>query len=218
MSEHSFKIVTFGCKVNQYEGQALRQGLLDAGLSEDAAGAQPTVVVVNTCCVTAEAARQSRQAVRKGLRDSGGPRVYVTGCYAHRAACDDALGAIEGLAGIDADKSALLESIADETGCAVAAAEAQPITEFGGHTRAFVKVQDGCDAACSYCIVWRVRPDLRSRLPEEVAEEVRRLSQKHREIVLCGIHLGKYGVDLEGRDDLAGLVAALLDVREVGRI
>jgi threonylcarbamoyladenosine tRNA methylthiotransferase MtaB len=208
----TFKIITLGCKVNQYEGQGLRQSLLDAGLSEACGNGPPSVVVVNTCCVTGEAARQSRQAVRKAL---GASRVHVTGCYAHPSACDDALRAIPVL--VEADKAVLLKAVADEAGVDLPDAAAG-VSEFGGHTRAFVKVQDGCNAGCSYCIVCRVRPDLCSRPVDEIIAEVRRLSRRHREIVICGIHLGKYGIDLDDKIDLAALVRRLLDVPELGRI
>jgi len=214
MAQASFKIVTLGCKVNQYEGQALRRALLDAHLSEVGRGARPSLCVINTCCVTAEAARQSRQAIRKAVADSPAGRVYVTGCYAHQAACDDVLSAIPGVTAIDDDKTALLKSIIGVG----TPARLPPVAEFAGHTRAFVKVQDGCNASCSYCIVRRVRPHPRSRPVAEVVEEVRRLSHEHREIVLCGIHLGKYGVDLNERVSLAGLVGRLLDIAELGRL
>lgn len=256
-SEATFQVVSFGCKVNQVEGETLAANLREIGLREVAREGEAALVIVNTCAVTGEAARQCRQRIRRALR--GGARVIVTGCAAHPAAEDAAIQSMPGLALVEPEKERVLESL---TGGSVrrlrvqrgapaarAAATLEPAAEAAGdsrngvsptaaagsgeylsapgRSRALVKIQDGCPAACAYCIVPKVRPTVCSAPPEAVLGQVRALiAAGFREFVLCGIHLGLYGAGLaprateksHPRTDLADLLERLLAVPGLGRV
>ena len=198
---HTFKVVSFGCKVNQTEGLALAERLRRRGLEEVGRRRPADLVVVNTCCVTAEAARQGRQQARRAGRR--GAAVAVTGCDAHPASGDTAPGRFSGLVAMEADKDRLITRLT-ETGRLPDEAEAHAGAGPAGEpareprSRAMLKVQDGCPGGCAYCIVPKVRPEVRSVPPEEAARQAEALVAKgFREIVICGIHLGLYGADLE---------------------
>jgi threonylcarbamoyladenosine tRNA methylthiotransferase MtaB len=189
--ERTCRLVTLGCKVNQYETQFVKEALEQSGYREAAPGERADLCVVNTCTVTAEGDAKSRQTVRRLHQANPGAAIVVMGCYATRA--PDQVGRLPGVTRVITDKTRLEE-------------EFQPfgvhlwprgISRFDGHQRAFVKVQDGCLLNCSYCIIPQVRPRLYSRPPEDIAEEVRRLVDGGcQEIVLTGVHLGHYGLDL----------------------
>lgn len=200
---HTFKVLSFGCKVNQTEGLALAERLRRRGLEEVGRRGPADLVVVNTCCVTAEAARQGRQQARRARRR--GAAVAVTGCDAHPASGDTALGGFRGLVAMEADKDRLITRLT-ETGRLPDEAEdpagagpaGEPARE--PRSRAMLKVQDGCPGGCAYCIVPKVRPEVRSVPPEEAARQAEALvAEGFREIVVCGIHLGLYGADLAPR-------------------
>ncbi len=213
----TFKILSFGCKVNQAEGLALAERLRRRGLTDVGRRAPADLVVVNTCCVTAEAARRGRQRVRRALRR--GTVVAVTGCAAHAASREDAWTRMDGLAAVDADKDGLLARLVQtghvphRAGATVCSSNRvpRPAARIGKQSvapgapsqprsRAMLKVQDGCPGGCAYCIVPKVRPEVRSVPPEEAARQAAALvAEGFREIVVCGIHLGLYGADL-GRD------------------
>lgn len=224
MHATTFAIDSFGCRVNQAEGTALAERLMAAGLCPVPPGGEPDLVVVNTCAVTAEAARQCRQRIRRARRR--GARVAVTGCYAHPGAIDDALRSIADVVCVEPDKDRAAERIVGRiAGDAIArSSEPRGEREVLTRSRALLKVQDGCPASCTYCIVRIVRPEPRSLPPEEAAERVRRLvGAGYREIVVCGIHLGLYGADLPAgpggaKPDLVSLLRALLEVEGLGRL
>lgn len=184
------KTVTLGCKVNQYETQLVREGLLSIGFT-DALDQQPAdLCVVNTCTVTNEGDAKSRQVIRRLARDNPQARIVVMGCYATRA--PDELAQLPNVEEVVTDK----REIPDLLGRFGVVDLPQGISQFGDRHRAYVKVQDGCLLRCSYCIIPYVRPQMSSRPPEQIREEVRRLVDNgYREIVLTGIHLGHYGVD-----------------------
>jgi threonylcarbamoyladenosine tRNA methylthiotransferase MtaB len=191
MTPRTCRLVTLGCKVNQYETQYARETLEANGYVEAADGQAPDLCVVNTCTVTGEGDAKSRQFVRRLHQAHPGAAIVVMGCYATRD--PDAVGRLPGVVKVITDKQHLVEELAP---FGVTAAPAG-ISRFDDHQRAFVKVQDGCLLHCSYCIIPHVRPTVRSRPPEEIEEEVLRLAADgHREIVLTGIHLGHYGIDL----------------------
>ena len=195
---------TFGCKVNQYDTQAIREGILKAGYREVGPGERAGLHVVNTCTVTAEGDRKARQLVRRIARENPGARIVVTGCSATRD--PDAYRLLPGVA-------LVAGGLAKERIAQILGAPPSPfrITRFSGHTRAFLKVEDGCDDHCTFCIIPKVRGEVRSRPPEEVRREAIRLAGSgHREIVLTGIHLGHYG---RGESyTLADVLRALADV------
>jgi threonylcarbamoyladenosine tRNA methylthiotransferase MtaB len=184
------RLVTLGCKVNQYETQYVKETLEANGYVEAAEGQSADLCVVNTCTVTAEGDAKSRQAVRRLHQAQPRADIVVMGCYATRD--PDAVSRLPGVAKVVTDKTRIVEELAP-----FGVVQAIPgITRFDDHQRAFVKVQDGCLLNCSYCIIPQVRPSLRSRSPEAILAEVGRLVQNgYQEIVLTGIHLGHYGID-----------------------
>ena len=184
------RLVTLGCKVNQYETQLVKEGLERHGWREATETESAALCVVNTCTVTAEADSKARQIIRQLARSNPGCATIVFGCYATRAA--DELAQLPGVVEVVADSRELPDvlqrfGVHDWPG---------GISRFDGHRRAFVKVQDGCLLNCTYCIIPTVRPGLRSRDPESVLSEITRLVDNgYREIVLTGIHLGHFGVE-----------------------
>ncbi len=185
------RLVTLGCKVNQYETQYAREMLEANGYREAADGEQADLCLVNTCTVTHEADAKGRQAIRRLAGANPGAAIVVMGCFATRDPA--AVGRLPGVVKVVTDKERLAEELRDFGVSAVPAG----ITRFDGHQRAFVKVQDGCLLNCTYCIIPHVRPTLRSRPPEEIIAEVRGLVERGwQEIVLTGVHLGHYGIDL----------------------
>ncbi len=214
----TLRTVTLGCKVNQYETQYVREGLLRAGYRDAADGERADLCVVNTCTVTREADYKSRKILRALARENPGTRILVMGCYATRAARE--LAALPGVVEVLTDKRRLPELLA-RFGLPDAP---KGIRAFNWRHRAWVKVQDGCRGECSYCIVPKVRATLWSRPVCEVLEEVQCLRDAgYREIVLTGIHLGHYGLDAsqpagDQGADLAGLVERILELKGDFRI
>jgi len=184
------KTVTLGCKVNQYETEFIREGLLGIGY-EDAADAQPAdLCIVNTCTVTSEGDSKSRQVIRRLARDNPASKIVVMGCYATRA--PEEVSALPNVTEVLTDK----RELPDLLGRFGVTDVPTGISGFGRRHRAYVKIQDGCLLRCSFCIIPHVRPQLTSRPLPHILDEVRRLvANGYREIVLTGIHLGHYGVD-----------------------
>lgn len=218
--------VTLGCKANSYDTQVLREQVLRAGYQEVPADRPADLFVVNTCTVTHRSGRKSRQVIHRLIRDNPAALVVVTGCYAESDR--EALLAIEGVDLVvgNADKTRLTELIRDCPGHRelpplplwgpdAEAPLAAGITRFEGQTRAFVKIEDGCDVFCSFCIIPYVRGPVRSRTPDEVVAECAALAEAgYREVVLTGIHLGGYGQDT----DAPGAPAAGALVRLLARL
>jgi threonylcarbamoyladenosine tRNA methylthiotransferase MtaB len=197
-----FSIRFLGCKVSQTDAQAVRERLLADGHMESECA---DVAVVNTCCVTNEAVRKSRQAVSRAARTHA--RVYVTGCGANLAG--DAFAGMPANVRVIARRSEETpELVAGDVG-AIGCVQAEARLD---RVRAFVKVQDGCSFSCNFCVVPLVRGRSRSRRTAAVLGEIRRrVDQGHREVVLTGINLGCY------RDREAGYTLARL-LREAGAI
>lgn len=183
-----FKIVTLGCRTNQYESQAYRDQLLSLGYTEAAENEPAEICIVNTCTVTESADSSSRHAIRQLARDNKESKLLVTGCFAERQ--PEAVKQIEGVTHVVAnkDKEQLLAKIFPE--------ESLPefsIKNFESHTRAFVKVQDGCNSFCTYCIIPYVRGRSRSRTVEDILQEVRELiASGYKEVVITGINVGDF--------------------------
>jgi threonylcarbamoyladenosine tRNA methylthiotransferase MtaB len=185
------RLVTLGCKVNQYETQYVKEMLELNGYVEAADSEPADLCVVNTCTVTAEGDAKSRQVVRRLHQSNPRAALVVMGCYATRD--PDAVRRLPGVTKVVTDKERLLEELAP-FGVTL---KPSGISRFDDHQRAFVKVQDGCLLSCSYCIIPSVRPTVRSRPLHEISDEVSRLvDDGFQEIVLTGIHLGHYGIDL----------------------
>ncbi len=184
------RLVTLGCKVNQYETQYVKETLEINGYREAADGERAELCIVNTCTVTNEGDAKSRAAVRKLHVRNPDAQIVVMGCYATRD--PDTVARLPGVVRVVTDKAKLADALR-EFGVATLPAG---ITRFDDHQRAFVKVQDGCLLNCTYCIIPSVRPQLRSRPIEEITREVAELvASGYHEIVLTGVHLGHYGID-----------------------
>ena len=184
------KTVTLGCKVNQYETQFVREGLISIGYS-DAEEKQPAdLCIVKTCTITGEGDSKSRQIIRRMNRDNPDARIVVMGCYATRE--PEAVASLPGVSEVVTDK----RELPDLLGRFGVVDIPNGISGLNNRHRAYVKVQDGCLLRCSYCIIPTVRPDMFSRPLDEVLAECRVLIDRgFREVILTGIHLGHYGVD-----------------------
>ena len=209
----NLEVLTFGCRLNAYESEAIRDRAREAQLRD--------CVVVNTCAVTAEAVRQSRQAIRRLKRQNPELRIIVTGCaaqtepetYAAMAEVDAVLGNREKLSSeAYADfgtGSALRVRVNDIM--SVRETAPQMVDHFDGRTRAFLEVQNGCDHRCTFCVIPYGRGNSRSVPMGAIVSEARRLTEKgFAEIVLTGVDLTSYGTDLPGRPSLGTLVDKLL--------
>jgi threonylcarbamoyladenosine tRNA methylthiotransferase MtaB len=211
------EIVTFGCRLNVFEGEVMRGAARRAGLEN--------AVIFNTCAVTAEATRQARQAIRRMARDHPGRQIIVTGCAAQIAPEDFAdmpqvarvVGNQEKLK-VETWARAVPEN-RNETGALVevddimerASVDASMVEGLEGRTRAFVQVQNGCDHRCTFCIIPYGRGPSASVPQGAVVEQVRRLvGNGFREVVLTGIDINSYGPDLPGRPKLGRLVEQIL--------
>jgi threonylcarbamoyladenosine tRNA methylthiotransferase MtaB len=184
------RLLTLGCKVNQYETQYVKEALEASGYVDAAEGDAADLCIVNTCTVTHEGDAKSRQVIRRLHQQQPKADLVVMGCYATRD--PDSVSRLPGVRRVITDKERVLEELA-EFGVTF---KPKGISRFDDHQRAFVKVQDGCLLNCSYCIIPTVRPVVRSRSIEEIEEEVMRLVESgYHEIVLTGIHLGHYGID-----------------------
>jgi threonylcarbamoyladenosine tRNA methylthiotransferase MtaB len=216
-------LATLGCRLNQVDTQQIQAGLEARGFEAVSLDGPADVVIVNTCTVTARAEFSDRQAIRRACRANPAARVVVTGCWAETSPDDVArVGGVDLVVG-NADKHRLPElvdallsgraasprlSVADLAGARLTAVDLP--SRASGRARAFVKVQDGCQHRCAFCIVPFARGASRSLAPSAVLDQVRDLlGHGHLEVVLTGIDLGHYGADLVPRASLAGLVRAL---------
>ena len=212
-------IVTLGCKVNQYESAGIAKGLTDKGYDLVPFNAHADVYIVNTCTVTEKTDYQSRQMIRRANRVNPQALIIVTGCYAQTS--PERVKALPGVIGVagTAQKENLPEMIDQVFKVKNAPAEIftgmppgtgfrySPDTSLLNHTRAFLKIQDGCNSFCSYCIVPYARGRSRSLEPDQVFSRISHLvSLGYQEIVLTGIHLGMYGLDLNPPTRLADLL------------
>ena len=220
---------TLGCKVNQYDSQAMLELFEQAGYQPGDFDQPCDVYVVNTCTVTGTGDKKSLQAVRRARRLNPAADIIVCGCMAQRDGekllADTDARLIIGTAR-RAEIVTLLEQAQREHTrlCAVtdvrrAAFEPLLITHQEGRTRATLKIQEGCDRFCTYCIIPYVRGGIRSRSVQDVRDEAARLAQAgYREIVLTGIHLTSYGRDLKNGDTLLSVIRAVHDIAGVERI
>ena len=220
---------TLGCKLNQYETYAIREDALSHGYEVVPFDQAADVYVINTCTVTERADQHSRQQIRKALRRNPEAYIAVCGCYSYIAPA--ALAKIPGVDLItgNIEKNRLFMMIPDplikETAPRILI---EPIsstttiprthfTQFGTMTRAFVKIQEGCDYRCSYCVVPAVRGRSRSKPIEDVIDEVTRFASfGYGEVVLTGVHLGCYGRDINV--ELVELLANLAKIEKLHRL
>lgn len=215
-------IYTLGCKVNQYETQAIEALLVSRGHKPCAEGEIADVVIVNTCAVTAEAGRKSRQAIHRLREENPGAVAAVLGCYSQlspdavqKLGADIVYGTADRLKLIDAVEKAVAtgegEKALDKP-FERRVFEELPAGAVSGHTRALLKIQDGCVNFCSYCIIPYTRGRVRSLPMEAAVRQAAELDrQGYRELVITGIEIASYGVDLPGKPDLADVVCAIAD-------
>ena len=210
-------VSSLGCKLNQSEMDSLAARLREAGHELAASPGEAELCILNTCAVTHVAAQKSRQAVRRLHRANPEARLVVTGCYAELSPADVRdLPGVEVVAGNRAKEHVLDDLLAPRPPVP------EPNPTRRPRTRALVKIQDGCDNACTYCVIRLARGEQRSRPAGEVLDEVRaRLAAGYQEIVLTGVHVGAYGRDRAGGRlelDLWGLVARILAETAVARL
>jgi threonylcarbamoyladenosine tRNA methylthiotransferase MtaB len=196
----TIKFFTLGCKVNQYDTQSIRERFLERGFSEVKDNEKADAYLINTCTVTSSADHKSRALIRSFIRENPKAEIIVTGCMVKYDR--DLLLGIKGVSLI-VSKSFFCEGV----------------TDFQGHTRAFLKIQDGCDNFCSYCKVPLVRGRSRSRPLNTVIKEGEALAAKgFKEIVLTGICLGSYGKDIGKSTDLSKVITGLEKIKGLLRI
>jgi threonylcarbamoyladenosine tRNA methylthiotransferase MtaB len=215
---------SIGCRLNQSEMETLGRQLLAAGheLVPEATAADR--VVLNTCAVTKEAARDARNKTRRYHRQNGSAEILLTGCYATIA--PEKLALVNGAGRIvpNMEKDNLLQIIDPQADAHIPLYEKEPLLReylVGqmGHTRAFIKVQDGCDHKCTFCVTTIARGGGQSRHLGDVVAEVQALNKAgYQEAVLSGVHLGSYGQDLDRPAGLRDLVAAILAHTDIPRL
>lgn len=228
-NNQTIKFYTFGCKVNQYETQAMREQFAAAGFDELSERGNPRFCIVNTCTVTQKADSGSLSLIRRLRRENPGVALIVTGCLAELDEHKIRSAAADCLIIKNRDKGHILERIFrfrdypvvfSSTACVEPVPQAGAgISYFKDHTRAFLKIQDGCNNFCSYCKVPLVRGQSRSRALNAVLRDAQSLVKNGiKEIVLCGICLGAYGKDLHPRFSLNDVIKALEEVEGLLRI
>ena len=217
-----------GCKVNAYETEAMQQLLEQAGYEIVPFEEKADVYIVNTCTVTNIADRKSRQMLHRAKKQNPEALVVAAGCYVQAAEAElKEDSAVDLLIGNNRKKDLISILEAYESGVQEDAVidinhtkeyEALSVTQTAEHTRAYVKVQDGCNQFCSYCIIPYARGRVRSRLASEVCQEIASLARAgYQEVVLTGIHLSSYGLDLEG-ESLLSLIQAVHQIDGIRRI
>ncbi|MHC4426187.1 MAG: tRNA (N(6)-L-threonylcarbamoyladenosine(37)-C(2))-methylthiotransferase MtaB, partial [Planctomycetota bacterium] len=252
----TFSINTLGCKVNQYESQQIRELLEQLGLDRVELSQKPDLVVINTCCVTHTASAKSRQHIRRAQKQSPDAVVIVSGCLPTAQIGElstpaenvhlirnrsDLRAALSHIAGgkavvpvsqsiqscpntIIRAKNGSKVKYKNELGNHL---KLPPLNSFKGQTRAFLKIQDGCDGCCTYCIVPQTRPFVRSKPADAALREAQALVESgHREIVVTGIFLGAYGQESVKRrnwpdqrnDNLADLLDEMAQIPNLVRI
>lgn len=243
----TFRVLNFGCRASQADGAALKAQLLNAGFAEAESAAPSDLVVLNTCTVTAAADAEIRQTIRRIHRENSETRVLVTGCYAQRAPGE--IASLEGVCWVvgNSHKHLIPEILKaegtgnreqgieyreqgignrEQGGSAATSwvGEISPRFHFlpasaDDRTRPTLKVQDGCNARCSFCIIPTVRGRSRSLPPEEAIAQIRKLEQEgYREVVISGINLGGYGSDLSPRISLLDLLQRIMEETSIQRL
>jgi threonylcarbamoyladenosine tRNA methylthiotransferase MtaB len=233
MGKGKLAMVTLGCKVNQFESEAIAEAMEQEGWELVPFGSGADCAIVNTCVVTARAQADSRRWIRRARRAIPHGLLLVTGCFPQidpqgviSLGADGIVGnqekgcipeIVEGMRQGDGPLIKPVIKVGD-----IMRAEQLPdlqTTRFCYHTRAFLKIQDGCNARCSYCIIPLARGRSRSAPPSSVLASLKRLrASGYQEVVLAGIHLGAYGLDLEPKTTLLELLARIEEAETPGRI
>ena len=206
----NISLLTLGCKVNQAESSQIASKLLAHGWKVVDLDGHPDLCIINTCSVTSKSDYQSRQLIRRAAKT--GSRIIVTGCYSELNV--EAVRSMDGVAEVvtNNDKESIINSLCDITSCNSISLDRDP------RSRHFTKVQDGCNNACSYCVIPMARGRSRSRKINEIIEEIAHIEGFHNEVVITGIHLGTYGYDLIPKVTLPVLIRTILLKTKVKRI
>ncbi|GAX61061.1 2-methylthioadenine synthetase [Candidatus Scalindua japonica] len=231
--------ITLGCKVNQYETQALREAIISSGYEEASLNTPVDLCVINTCTVTSTSDDKSRQQIRKVIRNNPDATVIVTGCYAESDA--EAIKKIDGVGYVfekgreskiidfvkngsisNSDSGTVPSKIRDSKTKKLRrnlSAFNLKVSKFDGHTRAFLKIEDGCDIFCSYCIIPYVRGKVISKKIDDILFEAEQLVRNgYKEIVLTGIHLGAYGKETGYQRNITDVLEQLQSLQGLKRI
>ena len=232
-------LITLGCKVNQYDTQAMQEVMFRNGYTVVGETDPADVCIINTCTVTNAADQKARQVIRRAIRKNPDTEVLVTGCYA-----ESDREAIESIPGVslvfgnrekadlqkyldivheswkEKDRSPLLQiEPVHHDAVREHANFSMSVSEAGKHTRALIKVQDGCSAFCTYCIIPYVRGRMTSRpLPDIVQETEQIAANGYKEVVITGVHLGAYGLDIGRRTTIADILEHIHPIDGIERI
>ena len=241
-NNRTMSVITMGCRVNQFETELLRHGGMERGFSIAKDGESPELLIVNTCSVTSESDRQARQVIRRAARDNPGVKIVVTGCYAQRT--PEILSALPQVKLVLGNKEkndlwshvdSILQTdnnppqkMADAPAAEIHVGDISElnrvpdrpvIDSFADRSRAYLQLQDGCDRACTFCLIPGVRGPGRSLQPKQVLDQAKKfIASGFNELVLTGINLGTYGCDLTPSFSLAKILKQLLTVPGCSRI
>ena len=229
--QYTVGILTLGCKVNQYESEAIAEKLEALGFKISSQSELCDAYVINTCTVTAESDRKARQMIRRMIKNNPSAFILVTGCYSQIS--PEAVASIEGVDYIcgSSNKMTVADKLCDliKNGKNIIAEisvptldsakfECMSIRKFD-RTRAYVKIEDGCESKCTYCTIPKARGNIRSKPFDDVINEVKMLTLGGcREVVLTGIETGSYGDDLQGDQNLASLLCEIDKIEGIGRV
>ncbi|MCI0382268.1 MAG: tRNA (N(6)-L-threonylcarbamoyladenosine(37)-C(2))-methylthiotransferase MtaB [Chlamydiae bacterium] len=209
MAKKNFKIHALGCRTNQYEAEALAKQLRELGYAEAQSQEEADLCIVNTCTVTKDADKASRLQLRNFRKKNPLAKIVATGCYAE-ALKQEPMQEVD-LVVTNEKKEKLLAEIFHETDLPEFC-----IDQFGGHTRAFVKVQDGCNSFCTYCIIPYVRGRSKSRTVESIKREISQLIKRgYKEIVLTGINIGDFDGGVEKSEKPVKLAELVREVDQM---
>ena len=216
---------TIGCRLNHSEIETMARQLLAAGHEIVTESEKADKVIINTCAVTAEAAKDARSLTRRIHRKNAAADIMLTGCYA--TISPDELGAVEGASQIipNAQKSQIVQMLDPKARIKLPIFDQEPVMReylagsMGAHTRAFIKVQDGCDNKCTFCVTTVARGEGQSRHLGDIVAEIQALAAAgYQEAVLTGVHMGSYGHDFGNKAGLKELVQAILNNTDIPRL
>ncbi|MDY6862489.1 MAG: tRNA (N(6)-L-threonylcarbamoyladenosine(37)-C(2))-methylthiotransferase MtaB [Thermodesulfobacteriota bacterium] len=230
MKKLKFAITTLGCKVNQYESEAIRSSLEEEHYTLTAFGNKADIYIINTCTVTHKACYKSFQMIRRALKKNSRASVIVTGCHAQKFY--DEIKELPGVTHIIGNREKfsipeILKKKKEEGNVSIMvnkfggkdSLDDPPVYDFKSRKRAILKIQDGCNRACSYCIIPQTRGRSRSLDPDEaIKRTVNLFNGNYNEVVITGIHLGDYGKELKPKEDLLNLLYRMEDNKEIKRV
>lgn len=228
--KNTVAVATLGCKVNQYESAVIRESFQKRGYQLVSFGDKAQVYIINTCTITKKTDYQSRQLIRRAKKLNPSSTIVVTGCYAQ--VFPEEIERITGVHYIlgNSHKDKIVDLVGGSLGKGYPHILVSPVGQedifmdsaidgLSSPTRPPIKIQDGCNASCSYCIIPLARGSSRSKKPEAVIEEISHLARLgFKEVILSGIHLGAYGLDLQPKTTLLNLIQQLEKKRVINRI